>query len=96
MAFVVHGTSPEYTVALCVEKGWAVRLACGACGREPILWHRAELERLPSAATLEEIAERANCSGCGLRDGRLSTRQGGWLAGERNTAVLSDMPRRPG
>jgi hypothetical protein len=81
MAFIIQGTSPDYTVALCLEKPWAVHLACGRCDRAPVLWSEAELTALPPDATLGAIAARAKCAACSSVDGVLSTRAGFW--GER-------------
>jgi hypothetical protein len=78
MPFRIAGTSPSYTVALCVAKAWAVRLACNRCDRPAALWCDVDLARLPAGATLGAIAARARCAGCGSAEGELSTRQGFW------------------
>ena len=78
MPLAVVGTVPHYTVALCLEKAWAVCIACEACDRPPTRWCEAELRRLPGQATLAQIADRARCAGCGAQSGRLFTRQASW------------------
>jgi hypothetical protein len=81
MPFQVSGTRTAYTIGLCLEKAWIVRLECRACDREPVQWGEAELLKLPREATLGQIAFRARCAACGSTSGVLCTRQGRW--GER-------------
>lgn len=87
MTFYVTGASPAHTLALCLEKGWAVQFTClaDACPvradgvrRHRVTWGQAELQARDPRATLGQLADRAVCSKCGGRDGHVSTRNGGW------------------
>lgn len=83
MPFALPATMRAYTVALCLEQAWIVRLTCDRCDREPVLWREAELLAMPADAALGGIAARTVCGGCGSRDGEVMLMQGHW--GERAT-----------
>lgn len=78
MAFTIQGTSPDFTLALLIEKSWALLICCPACGHEAKLNPADILKRFGRAglgATLAAVAERASCGACGSRDGGLWTKQ---------------------
>lgn len=87
MTFYVTGSSPAYTMAMCLSKGWAVRFTCtspdclAAVGglRHTVTWGEPELRAQPPEVTLGDLADRAVCSVCGGRVGHVSTRAGHWI-----------------
>lgn len=78
MPYDLHPPAQNRTVGLCVERSWAVHVACAnGHGRR---WNVAALaEQFAPGVTLEAIAERLVCRAlledgteCGCRDGALN------------------------
>lgn len=78
MTFKISGTSGAYSAALFIEKAWMIVLKCDGCDRPAVEWGLEELSALPPAGTVQQIADRARCAGCGSAEGVLSSRQGRW------------------
>jgi hypothetical protein len=55
-------------------------LSCDGCGRAGYRIPHETLDKLPSAATMAQIAERTRCSACGGDAGQLYTLN--WRSGD--------------
>lgn len=63
----------SYTIALCVEKGWAARLWCD-CGHE-VLWGPERLQSFPASLTIQALANSAECRLCKTVGAKVHLRQ---------------------
>jgi hypothetical protein len=64
------------TIALCIEKSWALTVRCNGCDHMTTWWVRDLRTRFANSlgATLDELAARLKCERCGSRDGWIATR----------------------
>ena len=74
MAFDTRDVPPDQTLFLCIQQGRTVVLHCSACGNEHVLTPAQLLAAFGDDldATLEEVAERAECGHCHSLHGVLS------------------------
>jgi hypothetical protein len=72
--------NPSLTVGDCFARRWTLVLNCDGCGRRGDRLLRRVPDKLPAAATMAQIAERARCSACGSDAGELATMN--WRAGD--------------
>jgi len=77
---LAHHVTPTISVGEVLEKRWTLILHCDGCGRRNYRVPHDALDKLPLAATMEQIAERTRCSACGGDSGELSTVN--WRSGD--------------
>lgn len=70
MPFASLPTFDGYTVAYLLDRAWALRARCDACGHSRI-WYARDLTAFPAPATLAQIAEKLACKACGGTAGEL-------------------------